>query len=893
MPRDLLAGQPPPSPTGIVPEGVQNVGRGFNRGMADLIGMPGDILDSLGEFLPRLPTLYGSGPPPGMREGPAPGGSAGVRQVLETVLGEGAATPPPDSTMGRIGEVTGSNVAAAVPFYAAAKSGMAVKGLFQPMIETVRAAPIRAALADLGLSVTQAIVGKGGEEVGKSVGAPATGRFVGEVAGTAIPLAGVAIGKKLVQTVDDALALSHSARQEKAADALRAAMSHGDETTKQILTQEALAPDYGKPTTGELTGDPGLIATQRALARRSPQSAGRSQDVRTAQNVSLREGLAELDEPATTVAPATKFFKERVANAARQAAERITRAADDVQTRLRALGPDMMPDEIQPEARRILDTSMKASRVQERAVWKAAGEGHYDVRPVKERAAKLIAERAKTENPADTAAVIYQIAPDKVRESMPIGIFDEYGTMMTRETIAEKGLLNDIETIDNVLALRTRLLNSIRAENAAGRWNRARKLREVLDTLFDDIVPVGKQSAEAMERVDIARAYSRSFNDAYSRGPIGKLMGYDTTGDVRVPPEKTLERLLRPGTDGVLGIRAMRRAAKVAGTPEALVNKASEDYLKASFAASAIDPTGTFDPGRATSFVRNHADLLNEFPQLKVAMLDSVSAEYMAQSVDKTVRNRIIRMETQSIAARFTKGEPSMQAAAILSDDNPVRAARALMNGAAKDPSGTATKGVKAAFYEIMMDRVAPDVRADLDAANNPFVNARKLRNFIDRYGGAVREVYGEDGLALLREVSRGATINARIAQGVATGGGSDTAQNVAARMGQLVGSIGAIIGTKLNQAMSVVGGGTHGLMAAGMGRRVAVGIINRYLQSSPETVMLMLEDALYNPQMARDMIMAAHSPKAAVNVTRYEAFKNLSGVAAKGLAESTEGTER
>ncbi len=308
-----------------------------------------------------------------------------------------------------------------------------------------------------------------------------------------------------------------------------------------------------------------------------------------------------------------------------------------------------------------------------------------------------------------------------------------WGELVATKQLSE-GVIGDIDSIETVMALRKRLLDIIRAENSRGAWARAERVRRLLDATTG-ITPIDAMSAESLGQLAAARKFSKSFNDTFTRGPLGKILGYDTAGDVRIPPEMTYERLLGAGTSGQSGVRAVRQAA--AFDPEnAAVSVARFDtnmskYLKAKFAAVAINPvTGEFSPAAASSFIKQYGPTLDEFTALRDAMIDATGAEQLARSVSTSARTRARRITAMSRAALYTRGEPAAQMVSVLNSNNPVTAARMIMHAAAKDKTGVATLGVRSALYEAMMERIAPDTSNTLDVAGGTLIQAKKLRAF-------------------------------------------------------------------------------------------------------------------------------------------------------------------
>jgi hypothetical protein len=202
---------------------------------------------------------------------------------------------------------------------------------------------------------------------------------------------------------------------------------------------------------------------------------------------------------------------------------------------------------------------------------------------------------------------------------------------------------------------------------------------------------------------------------------------------------------------------------------------------------------------------------------------------------------------------------------AVFDSKTPQTALKSIKNLAAKDPTGRAMRGLRGAFYDEMMRRVAPDARADLDMEGQTFVYAKRLRKFVDDYRPLIGDVYHDRALTLMDEIVRGANMNAIVRRGAATGVGSDTAQNLQT----IAGNIGVVLGSRVGGQM-----GTHELLAAGIGRRIAKHFIN----SDTERVMLIVEHALYDPKLAAELLKSTNNmnKNQIVGLLKYPVLKGM-----------------
>ena len=259
----------------------------------------------------------------------------------------------------------------------------------------------------------------------------------------------------------------------------------------------------------------------------------------------------------------------------------------------------------------------------------------------------------------------------------------------------------------------------------------------------------------------------------------------------------------------------------------------TQDFLKIKFAVAQNKKT----------FLRSHDMILGDYPNLKAQMVDADSAQDILSSVSATAKARIKRVENISLASKYIGSEVSDGVLGILTSKNPTQATRGLKNLAMKDPSGKAIVGVKASFYEAMMDRIThtpPD--------GETVIKANKLRAFLKSYKGSAKVLYGKSGVNVLEDVLKGAEINARISKGMAAGGGSETFQRTASSAKTAIGNMAVMLGSRLHHYLGIK---VNALLFAGMARRGAETASSRLFGNEIATAHIMLEKALADPSYA------------------------------------------
>lgn len=783
----------------------------------------------------------------------------------------------PTSLPSYMGQTLGAGLTTAIPAYGVAAAG--VRGVagtagayINPILDMIRSSPGVVAVGDLASTLGSGIGGFFGKKAGGPVG-ETLGQFAGAVAGGAPVVAGAAAGgaikSKLLQGMED-LKLTKDSQTRAAARAFRGSMATPDETTALIETQAGY-PDYGLPTTGEFTGDPGLLATQRSVARSSPAAVARSQLKVGEQQESLQTGLGKLQPPdAETAKPfGFGFFQNRVEEAKTAIQDRVTTAVNRARAAVQRTSNTVQPADASIAARTELDSALREARVEEKRVWGLIGDDTFDMTAIKERARNLIKGRPKTEAPNDTPAIIYQLGGEETKTMVPAGVVDEHGVPMFNEQITDASVIGDKDSFANLQALRSRLLEMKRKDNAAGNWRRAGKINEMLESIFEVKPADPTKNPGILPRWREARDFSRQLNDTFTRGPVGDILGFDPEGGLTTPAAMTLEKLVPPGQRGAMGVEAAR------GATQGATDQPIQEVLKGRFTEAVTGPEGQLRPASGAQSMRANQEALAQFPDLQAEMGGTVAAARQVANVEARAPGLEKAVE-KSAAARYTAGDPDRPIKNILSSPDRVSAVKSLMQTARKDKTGQSVRAVQASLADEIFQRVAP-----VSQTGAPTVRAKNLEQFLTANSKVVDEVYGPRAMPILRQVALGADMASRLRLGTAAGGGSNTAEALQGQnaLDNLAGVLGVIIGSHMPVGNS--------LMMAGKGRQYASKAMGFLTSIGKESAVAILEEALYDPAKARILLEApafVQSARAAdVSLSRLMAFATVKQLVSQG----------
>jgi len=841
-----------------------DVGSGFNRTLAQGLQLPIDVGREI------LQMTFGGNVTPMLPNFDPDDDVAGANAVLDLLTHLKLVPSTEENIPSRIGEELAWGLSSLVPVGLAAKGTKYTWGMFEPVVDFVRTRPLTATLMEIGLSPFGAAGAEfGEEELGKYVGAD-TGEQLGRIAGYGlgtVPMlaadlavrGAVGVGRGSAQT----LGLTAAARQKSARNIFEKVVSPGGR--QKILTGDFETPEVGRYTTGELVDDPGLNRLLRTVTSRSEPE--RTAYIQNRQDIEadLTNALDQLKFNSTQP-EAARFFNDRVTTLLAKLKQLEQKAINTAQVNLNKVQPSDSIDSSSKIARNEIDKAYKSMRVEEGSLWKKIGNGRFSTSGIVLKAKEIVGNTARLSGEGgqpDIPPIIKEIAGrDEIKSGGKVVVQKKDSTVRA------------VEPIEEITALRSRLLELMRIARAEGRTNNFRQLRKLHDAIYETITP----SDGSTIGLTVARGFSKLLNDRFTRGPIGELLDYDSRGGMRVDPSMTLTELLPQGQAGRLAVEKLREASKAVdvggvakqfGDTNALDQTVTQYYLN-QFSLATMKSEG-FSQRAAHDFVqRNPA--LDLYPDLKAQMLDARTAQRLADKVSRTVRSRTDSINKQSIARKTTGGHPSVMLKSIFDNSkNPIKDARALMNLAAKDQTGNSTSGVKNALFELIMDRVS---KKAVNVDDPLVLDAKRMASFIRNKTNAqvIKAIYGEEGFNLLKSVSDGVSLmekGGRMGQAKIEG---LTPQKIL----ETFGNIGTVIGAKASTR--IPGRAVPSLMVAGATGRYFRKWVRAITDSNREDIFVILQNALQDPDFAKELLTSVKyvNPASDIRITRYAYMKEI-----------------
>ena len=609
--------------------GVEKAGatlKGVNVGLADIIGAPVDIINQLPRLGNLLPGEQGFQP---ISENPV-GGSQFLRNTMSNLFDIGYKNvedlPADQRPFAVGGEVVGQTAGTVLPIAAAARNVSAVNALTQTapksntaaeildtVVKTQARNPATTAGVEVGLGVPAGI----GAGIAEAVdpGDP-TSRMIGEIGGAFSPLV-------VTSTLPDAIkGISRflMSRTEKGVEAQAARLLQKDlvdaGSDPERLAAILRASGDTSQTSAQVTGDERLLAIENQLVsdsgKLSDDVAKQTKEAIGELNSAYRQAIASGDPELVRQAAETRreYILALVRGRAKEAEENAQQIAS---TTLRTTDPNAA----NVRAREILDEELQVARTTEKQLWTAVK------RDLTVSADKFLAKFDELQGELT------------VGESLPEPV-----------TALAKSISKTGETTSgDLLRARSRYLERAREARANKKFGDARRFQQLADAMLDDLDSVVGDAATT------ARAFSRELNKNFTQGYIGRTLGFEGDGSLRVAPERTLESAVDSSdVQQRLNFEAQQRAA--GGQSDALLQQQQDFFTN--LAARTTNFDGSVNPNKLQNFINNNADTLRSLG-LEDALTNVTTQRRLADRVAKQAQNANKFVDQKSAAARLLK----------------------------------------------------------------------------------------------------------------------------------------------------------------------------------------------------------------------------------------------
>lgn len=440
-------------------------------------------------------------------------------------------------------------------------------------------------------------------------------------------------------------------------------------------------------------------------------------------------------------------------------------------------------------ARNTIDTYYSQGLAQQKEAWSVLDDTALtNLDETRQVIASETASRSKAADPSDIPNYVITLTKPRTAEDVE---------SIIELSPAQKQQLARLEETNSIDAryvqdLRSRVLQDIRAERAkdAPNRNKIRFLGSVQEALLNDLRKAEGQS----EAVDGAIAYSRAFNEKFHRGSVGRILGFNITGEAQTPVERTIDTVLSGNT-----VQEVQRAISAAPEIKPLV----ADHLRSRFAASVVNENGSLKQGPYRTFMNRYENVLTEFPTLRTELESAKEANRVNTRISQRaefLRNNLTN-PNKSVATAYIEN-PDAAINDVLTSNSPAKEAIKLRN-LAENQDADYISALSSGLIENLIKRST----RELDDGSI-ITNGRKLSNNIDRYK-SVAKVFGmtERDIQELKRISEALyRNNMKVSQEISPQGEPSTFIDFYARLR------GNVLGGKIFDAMNPSG------QSAGMG---------------------------------------------------------------------------
>lgn len=730
--------------------------QGFNVGLADIAGLPGDLTRAGINALLNSPMEAGQRG----KGGPTIGSALGIENFTPDQIGGsqqarrlGAAlgfnytdiseVPERFRPVARAGEAIGGSVPfAAVPFAAAARLGTKpAQGVFRAFVEPARTMPGRTALVEAAAA--------GGAGVGAGVaetldpGDPLT-RMGGELAGGIF--SPFAVFSRITRRLTGGL--TNTARRVRESFSPAAAKKGAARHAQEII---GIFPGEDIPTiAARLRERPAVEAPISAGAK--SQSLGIQALERKLVNDSAIFGI-DMQRDLKTAIDNINFAFNEVAGTGNPEALRdlalarkeyartlIDTRINTAERRVIEARESVVPSastnvEVNRRAKNILREALDDARAVETEIW---GEIPKDI-PV---APENLRQVHQTEVSAGLLPGETVDLPGPVQREI--------------KRLTAKRPKGKPPTSGELLRLRSRILVETRKEagSQAPDRDRIRRLGLLADSILDDL--------GSIPGTEEARAFSRDLNDRFTRGYGGKVLSLDPRGGEKIPAELTLERGVgAAGPGGAVAAENIETAVtpfgRMAENARVREMRELEGEIIRDMAASSINPaTGQIDPRALERFRTRNNEILARFPELDRTLADAGAVTSIYGRRIKRLMDTDKNLQTKSAFARVLAAEdPTRVMKAALAGPNPTADMDQIFLLARKDSK--ALEGARRSYLDLLFNASA--VKLNLPGGETTLISGARLRGVLNAGDGGVLRAAKKSGVLNNGEVKRLNTI--------------------------------------------------------------------------------------------------------------------------------------
>lgn len=583
----------------------------------------------------------------------------------------------------------------------------------------------------------------------------------------------------------------------------------GDERAMEVGASIKGETELGL-TPAQQTQDPGLLALERGVAKKDPIFAARLKAREEGGRERAEEiirGLTEGGDPAKT----REFYQAQRSDFAAAMNAEVDNAL--MRASVARDGVTPVSSEMDNSLRVVeeLQDAMKAARANERELWSLVPD---DV-------------LVSTENATNVAREIQSTLGAARVDDMPKEVAD---------------LLlgnNGLGQVTNMLEMRSlysrlRELERVYSAGDAARPNFARIAGRVADAILVDYENINAGDNVA-QIIATARAASAELNRTFRTGAVGRILQKTRGGAPRMEPETALEKTVgQRGASGDVSARQIEGAATSA-SPEI------QDFLRSRFSESLMRPDGeTVSISRAQSWLRDNAEIVARYPQLKTEFEEAVRSTEAATSYSQKAQKWLAALNDprRSATYQFIQRNPDEAITSALKSKDPVKQMGLLANAASKDTSGEAMDGLRAAVVDNIVSKSASMSGVD-------------LMSYVNKNNDALKRVLTPEQMGRIRVIARELVAQQGAAKGDAVA--EISTQKPSKAISMMLRIQAASIGGQMAKARGAGGA----IQIPGMFSARTQEVLEQITSDKAQAILM---DAVDSPELMRDLLLDLRS---------------------------------
>ncbi|WAJ28937.1 hypothetical protein [Antarcticirhabdus aurantiaca] len=752
----------------------------------------------------------------------------------------------------------------------------------------------------------------------KPVAALAGGLLAGGTAATAAGVPGAIRGS--AQAGGRALApLTQAGRERLAADRLRAGATDPAALRAALDEGSAELVPGSMPTTGQATGDMGILAAERGAATRRPELFQQRAADQNAARLDALQGV----QPGGAPEAVTAAIRQRLDLIDRTTQSGLDAAQGSARASVEALGPGMVPEATGDAVRGSYEAARAAAKAEENRLWEAVDPDGFLVAPVvnvRQAAADIIANASRFVDLSEREAGIYRAVAD-LDDTMPFSEVTDLRSMLGDALREERRTKGETQTYGRLSKVRGALERDL-DEAISSKVAQEAEAVAVGRMSFEDTIAAKLQSRQE-SYVGGRQAVARSAGSAagpgnYASGRMATVPGirgaggetrrgsgsssgnpglasgqpaspnFDEAARERLSAATTATRnraqtfdnrtlapmRRRPSTTasydmpsaavigrlffpGPKSPEALATFRQAVQTPEAM--QAVEAYAVDRLRKAALREDGTLDPAKVATWRRSHADALRTLPELDARFADAARTSEMMANVARGRKRALDEAQAGALGRLLGAEDPgtvSNMIGGILSRQDGVEQIRGIRAAIGDDKE--ARQGLRKAVADHITSRLVGNTEAATSGRQT--IRSDQFQTFVRRNVEALRAAgFSDDEVKLMQDIAADLQRSNRSAAAVRIPGQSNTAQDMLAA--------GRDAGMSVLQRI-VLGGSTAagGVLYSGSITGAALGLVPELMAKARQAGLAKVDDivtdALLNPGRARLLLSRPSSRK-------------------------------